>query len=63
MSQASQTVLIGEEDWSICLCSNFEPVPSRLTHEKELCHEVNMTIEIYLGLRTPKLILSWSAIV
>lgn len=37
MSQVSQTALIsGGRDWSICQCTDFGSVPSRLTHERGL---------------------------
>lgn len=33
MSLATQTALIGEEDWSICLRADFGTVPRELTHQ------------------------------
>lgn len=30
------TLLIREEDWSICLCTDFGSAPSRLTHESHI---------------------------
>lgn len=33
ITAALWTLLIREEDWSICLCTDFGSVPSRLTHE------------------------------